>query len=194
VIIVGFETWMKYKYVYDYETQKIQKEEIGSFRQLPVALGWAITIHKSQGLTLDKLTLDLGSGAFCEGQTYVALSRAKSIDGITLTKPISMSDIKVQESVFAFYKHLGLEHVEKYNNLISERLNMIYNPQRALELLRIGSGRANATFREGQEDAIRHIVDGRGRLLVVQKLAGARASSISLPLNCYARLETDLRC
>lgn len=109
VLIVGLETWRKYKYVYDYETRKIEKQEVASFQQLPVALGWAITIHKSQGLTLEKLTLDLGGGAFCEGQTYVALSRAKSIDGITLTSPISMKDVKVQESVLAFYKHLGIE-------------------------------------------------------------------------------------
>jgi ATP-dependent exoDNAse (exonuclease V) alpha subunit len=106
---VGLETWKKYKYIYDYETRKIEKQEIASFQQVPVALGWAITIHKSQGLTLDKLTLDLGGGAFCEGQTYVALSRAKSINGITLTRPISMKDVKVQESVLAFYKHLGIE-------------------------------------------------------------------------------------
>lgn len=109
VLIVGKETWFKYKYTYDYETQKIERQEVGSFQQLPVALGWAITIHKSQGLTIEHLTLDLGNGAFCEGQTYVALSRAKTIEGITLTKPISMSDVKVDHAVLAFYGQMGIE-------------------------------------------------------------------------------------
>ena len=109
VLIVGKETWRKYKYTYDYQTRKIEREEVGSFKQLPVALGWAITIHKSQGLTIEHLTLDLGNGAFCEGQTYVALSRAKTIEGITLTKPISMNDVKVDHAVLAFYGQMGIE-------------------------------------------------------------------------------------
>jgi ATP-dependent exoDNAse (exonuclease V) alpha subunit len=108
VLIVGRETWYKYKYIYDFETRKIERQEVGSFQQLPVSLGWAITIHKSQGLTLEKLTLDLGNGAFCEGQTYVALSRAKSIEGITLTRPISMSDVRVEPAVLTFYRQLGI--------------------------------------------------------------------------------------
>ena len=66
---------------------KKSKEEVGSFQQFPLALGWAITIHKSQGMTLERLTVDLGSGAFCEGQTYVALSRSKTIEGLTLARP-----------------------------------------------------------------------------------------------------------
>ena len=110
VLIVAKETWHKFKYTYNYQTQKIEKEEIGSFEQLPVALGWAVTIHKSQGMTLEHLTLDLGSGAFCDGQLYVALSRARTIDGITLAKPISMNDLKVDVAVLEFYRHLGVEH------------------------------------------------------------------------------------
>ena len=109
VLIVGREAWYKYKYVYDYETRKIEREEVGSFQQLPVALGWAITIHKSQGLTIEHLTLDLGHGAFCEGQTYVALSRAKTIEGITLARPISMNDVRADHAVLAFYRQMGLE-------------------------------------------------------------------------------------
>jgi hypothetical protein len=109
VLIVGKETWSKYKYTYNYDTLKIERQEVGSFKQLPVALGWAITIHKSQGLTIEYLTLDLGNGAFCEGQTYVALSRAKTIEGITLAKPISMNDVKADHSVLSFYRQMGIE-------------------------------------------------------------------------------------
>ena len=109
ILMVGKETWQKFKFTYDYETRKIEREVVGTFEQLPVALGWAITIHKSQGLTLENLTLDLGNGAFCEGQTYVALSRAKTIEGITLARPISMNDVKVDHAVLEFYKQLGIE-------------------------------------------------------------------------------------
>lgn len=109
VLVVAKETWQKYKYTYDYQAKKISKEEVGTFEQFPLGLGWAITIHKSQGMTLEALTLDLGNGAFCEGQTYVALSRAKTIEGITLAKPISMGDVKVDHTVLEFYRQLGVD-------------------------------------------------------------------------------------
>ena len=109
VVVVNRSDWEKLKYTYDYQTKRIEKEVVGTFRQFPIALGWAITIHKSQGMTMEKLTLDLGSGAFCEGQTYVALSRARTIEGITLTQPIKMQDVKVNPTVLEFYKKLGIE-------------------------------------------------------------------------------------
>ena len=108
VLVVGRETWEKVKYTYNYATQKIEKSVVGTFSQIPLALGWAITIHKSQGMTLEKLALDLGSGAFCEGQAYVALSRSTTLDGITLEKPISMKDVRVDPVVIEFYARLGI--------------------------------------------------------------------------------------
>lgn len=109
VVVVGREIWQKYKYKYDYETRRVEAEVVGTFEQFPVALGWAITIHKSQGLTVDDLTLDLGGGAFAEGQTYVALSRARTLDGISLTKPISMRDVRTDPVVLDFYRNLGID-------------------------------------------------------------------------------------
>jgi ATP-dependent exoDNAse (exonuclease V) alpha subunit len=82
---------------------------VGTFEQFPLALGWAITIHKSQGLTLDALTLDLQGGAFAEGQTYVALSRARRIEGISLARPIAMGDVRTDPVVMAFYRELGMD-------------------------------------------------------------------------------------
>ena len=108
VVVVGRETWNKYRYVYDYATRKVEADIVGTFEQFPLALGWAVTIHKSQGLSLNHLTLDLGDGAFAEGQTYVALSRARTLEGITLAKPISMRDVRTDHVVIDFYKRLGL--------------------------------------------------------------------------------------
>lgn len=108
IVTVGRETWQKLKYIYDYATKKIQREIVGTYEQLPLTLGWAITIHKSQGLTLDKVILDLGDGAFVEGQTYVALSRVRSTGGMCLVRPISMGDVKVDPKVSDFYRRLGL--------------------------------------------------------------------------------------
>jgi ATP-dependent exoDNAse (exonuclease V) alpha subunit len=84
----------------------LKKEVDGTFTQFPLSLGWAITIHKSQGMTLDNVVIDLGTGAFCEGQTYVALSRCRTLDGITLARPISMSDVKADQAVIDYLSSL----------------------------------------------------------------------------------------
>lgn len=109
VVMVGKETWYKLKYTYNHQTRRIEQEQIGTFEQFPVTLGWAITIHKSQGLTLEHLILDLGGGTFAPGQLYVALSRAKSTEGIRLVRPIVMQDVKAAPAVLEFYKLMGLD-------------------------------------------------------------------------------------
>lgn len=99
-------TWEKIEYQYDRIERRITSSVVGSFKQFPVTLGWAITIHKSQGMTLESVRIDLGHGAFCSGQTYVALSRCKTIEGICLDRPISMKDVKADETILAFYERL----------------------------------------------------------------------------------------
>jgi len=81
----------------------IEAEPIGSFRQYPLKLAWAITIHKSQGKTFDKVLLDLGGGAFEHGQLYVALSRCRTLEGIVLRQPIRMNDIITDERIAEYY-------------------------------------------------------------------------------------------
>lgn len=95
-------TWNVIKSVYDKRAKTIDHETIASFTQLPLRLAWAVTIHKSQGLTFDRVMLDLGRGAFAHGQTYVALSRCRSFEGITLARPVKASDVRMDWAVVKF--------------------------------------------------------------------------------------------
>jgi len=93
-------TWEISKYVF--KSGKFQREQIGTFTQIPLKLAWAITIHKSQGKTFNKVEINLGRGSFAHGQTYVALSRCTSLENITLAAPIRQSDIILDEEVLRF--------------------------------------------------------------------------------------------
>lgn len=108
-ILVEEMEWeiLKYKLKSEKDGQ-ISSEIIGTFSQLPLKLAWAVTIHKSQGKTFNKVIIDMGKGAFEHGQTYVALSRCRTLDGIVLKKPISIRDVRVDERVVDFYQqHLS---------------------------------------------------------------------------------------
>lgn len=91
-IIVSKETWENTRYVINEETKEIQTEIEGEFRQIPLRLAWAITIHKSQGLTFDQAVIDVNS-SFSHGQVYVAISRCRTLDGLKLTQPINIHSI-----------------------------------------------------------------------------------------------------
>lgn len=95
-------TWEKYRYTYSPETKKLSKEVVAEFTQFPLKLAWAVTIHKSQGKSYDRAVIDLGARAFSPGQTYVALSRLTSLDGLYLTRPLRPSDIRVDPDVGRF--------------------------------------------------------------------------------------------
>lgn len=94
--------WEKFKYSYDPVHKKLTKNVVAEFTQFPLRLAWAVTIHKSQGKTYDSAIIDLGARAFSPGQTYVALSRLTSIDGLYLNRPLRPSDIMVDEDVRRF--------------------------------------------------------------------------------------------
>ncbi len=96
------EVWENVRYKYDAKTKKITEEVLGTFKQYPVKLAWALTIHKSQGLTFSNVVIDLGRGAFAGGQTYVALSRCRSFDGLTLRSTIADRDVFVNPSIIEF--------------------------------------------------------------------------------------------
>lgn len=86
------------------ENGELQTEVAGSFEQYPLKLAWAMTIHKSQGKTFDKVIIDMGRGAFEHGQTYVALSRCRSLEGIILKQPLRFQDILVDSRIVDFYE------------------------------------------------------------------------------------------
>lgn len=105
-ITVSTHMWTIYCSVYDKKTRTLDQEKLGSFHQLPLKLAWAVTIHKSQGKTFDRVTIDLGNGAFAAGQTYVALSRCRSFEGIVLVKPVKLQDIRLDYSIVRFVTSL----------------------------------------------------------------------------------------
>ncbi|MDR1880951.1 MAG: helix-turn-helix domain-containing protein [Tannerellaceae bacterium] len=100
VISVGYEMWENIRYTLNKDTGEIEEEKLGSFKQYPLRLAWAITIHKSQGLTFERAIIDTG-GAFAPGQAYVALSRCTSLEGIVLLSPITFGSVWVDEQAIS---------------------------------------------------------------------------------------------
>ena len=112
-MLVEKETWKNVKYNYDKEEDKVHEEEIGTFTQFPIRLAWAITIHKSQGLTFKKAIIDAGS-SFAAGQVYVALSRLTSLEGLVLYSRINQSCISTDEQAKEFSNsELGEDTLEQ---------------------------------------------------------------------------------
>ena len=95
-------TWEKFKYNYSPLTKELKKDIVAEFTQFPLRLAWGVTIHKSQGKTYDRAVVDLGQRSFAPGQTYVALSRISSLDGLYLSRDLRPSDILVDENVTRF--------------------------------------------------------------------------------------------
>lgn len=87
-------SWENRRYAYDQVQEKIVETVAGTFKQFPLRLAWALTIHKSQGLTLDKIYVDFGRGTFAHGQAYVALSRCRTMEGLSMARPLRSGDIK----------------------------------------------------------------------------------------------------
>ena len=111
------ESWERIQYNYDEEKGEVVEQVMGTFRQFPLKLAWAVTIHKSQGLTFERCQIDLGRGAFAGGQLYVALSRCRSFEGLTLRTRVRPKDIIVRREVLDFYQTMNDENL--IQNLLS---------------------------------------------------------------------------
>jgi len=99
------EEWNKIRYIYDDYDDEMEEEIVSSYRQFPIKLGWAVTIHKAQGLTLESCSIDLGQGAFATGQTYVALSRCKTLGSVNLYQELKKTDALVDSAIIDFHKN-----------------------------------------------------------------------------------------
>lgn len=113
VVSVDPYKWSLYHYVFDSKSRALQQESIGTFTQLPLQLAWAITIHKSQGKTFDRVIIDLDRGTFAPGQAYVALSRCSSLEGLVLTKPVQKGHIWMDYGVVNFLTRFQYDLAEK---------------------------------------------------------------------------------
>jgi len=101
------ELWENVQYTYDEKEKKVIENVVGTFTQFPVKPAWALTVHKSQGLTFNNIVIDFAGGAFSSGQTYVALSRCTSLEGITLLRPLSERDIIVNTAIVDFSRQFN---------------------------------------------------------------------------------------
>ena len=94
--------WEMFRFFFNEDTEALESESVGSFKQHPLKPAWAVTIHKSQGKTFDKAIVDVGHGTFAHGQAYVALSRCTSFEGLVLKKPLLRKHILLDNNVVRF--------------------------------------------------------------------------------------------
>jgi ATP-dependent DNA helicase PIF1 len=109
IVAVAPFTWDLYRFALDTEGGAIVSQSVGTFTQYPFRLAWAVTIHKSQGKTFDRVCIDIGNGSFATGQMYVAFSRCTSFEGISLKAPIRPRDVRIDPEIAAFLERFRLD-------------------------------------------------------------------------------------
>mgnify|MGYP002856684252 CR=1 FL=1 len=122
---VEWEVWENIQYTYNEKKKVVEEKVLGSFSQLPIKPAWALTVHRSQGLTFNCVVIDFAGGAFTGGQTYVALSRCTSLEGITLLKPLSERDVIVNPAVVEFSRQFNDRQLIN-EAMEQERANQLY--------------------------------------------------------------------
>ena len=119
------EIWENMQYTYNEKEKKVEEKVLGTFMQIPIKPAWALTVHKSQGLTFNNVVIDFVGGAFTSGQAYVALSRCTSMEGITLLKPLTERDIIVNLAVVDFSRQFNNRQILN-EAMEQERVNQLY--------------------------------------------------------------------
>lgn len=146
--VVEREVWENIVYKYNEKNKTVDEKLIGTYTQYPIRLAWALTIHKSQGLTFNKVIIDVGNGAFSGGQTYVALSRSTSLEGITLQNPVTGRDVFVSQAITEFSRQ------SNSRTLISNALEEAAADDNFAE--------ASRYFEKGEYDkAVKHFASGQ---------------------------------
>jgi len=183
--VVSIEQWENVEYTYDEATHKVVEKVIGMYRQYPLRLAWALTVHKSQGLTFNKVIIDLGRGAFSSGQSYVALSRCTGLEGLTLRSPLSARDIFVNPAITGYTR--------LFNN--SAMINKAIVEARADEMYRDAAVAFNAGDTSLAVDKFIEALKGRSELNnpVVVRLIKIKLASVGALNRRIAELESTAR-
>jgi hypothetical protein len=179
VIAISQEKWRQIKYTFNPQNNSVQEDEKGAFSQFPIRLAWAVTIHKSQGLTFDQVIID-ASSAFVPGQIYVAMSRCRTLEGITLTQALSKRELLPDSQIIQFSKTFDDAEII-VQELVSMELNQVYlRSQKAFDLQWLKSN-----IREMQELLIPHLKKLSPGLKDQIKLLEEVNTSIVLISNSY---------
>ncbi|UCD35487.1 MAG: AAA family ATPase [Nitrospiraceae bacterium] len=124
VVDVSPYKWEMFEFTYDRKASRIFSESVGSFTQYPLRLAWAVTIHKCQGMTFDRVIIDIGRGTFSHGQLYVALSRCTNMDGLVLKRPVHKKNVLLDRRVVGFVTRYQYSRAAKELSL-EERMSLL---------------------------------------------------------------------
>ena len=170
--------WELFHFQLNSETKKLESEVIGDFIQYPLKLAWAITIHKSQGKTFDRVIIDISGGIFAYGQVYVALSRCRSLEGIILTKPIKKKHIFMDREIVDF--------LTKYQYKISEREIPLEEKIEIIKEAIKGNRPLRITYLKPNDEKSKRIIEP----VKVGKMEYTGKSFIGVEAYCHKREDT----
>lgn len=193
VHVVERTLWEHIEYKWNKEEEKIEKIVTGTFQQFPIKLAWAVTIHKSQGQTYQNAIIDMGSGAFAPGQTYVALSRCTTLNGIKLKRPITLRDIITDSRIGTYLQNkitpsMEKERYEAVLNGVQERLAAIEQENTRLKIRVTEAEKSKNDLQKKMEQALsniqardREITNNKQEIAKLKKeLATAKSASGNL--------------